>query len=290
MPSPAKHLETSRDLCLFVMPRKSSRRDDGWYDQLQEALLELLTCRDTGDFEQDPRRRPWNWWECAEGDCGLDERRHLERASEVATSEWSQFDVVDEAPPLLVPVAQRRPKLSAQEGSDARLQLCKPSPAPKLPNPPAVPAKSEKASASPQFGPRVDHGAQPVAGPEIFKMGPKRMGPAMLCPAVPAKLGDHPAPSFQVGMSFMEPLSGLSTASSCATRKTQGDMVLQVLLQGDRWVPVRFHRTDDLERRANDFLEEHKLSSLVKAGLLRQLKQMVTMRQLSASVDVVDLL
>ena len=25
-----------------------------------------------------------------------------------------------------------------------------------------------------------------------------RMGPAMLCPAVPQKLGDHPAPSFQV--------------------------------------------------------------------------------------------
>lgn len=46
----------------------------------------------------------------------------------------------------------------------------------------------------------------------------------MLCPAVPAKLGDCPAPSFQVGMSFMEvqqPLSGLSTASSMRS-KPQG--------------------------------------------------------------------
>ncbi|CAJ1329542.1 unnamed protein product [Effrenium voratum] len=51
-------------------------------------------------------------------------------------------------------------------------------------------------------------------------------------------------------------------------------------------------RSEDLSLKAGRFLEEreHRLSSLVKAGLMHQLRQMVLMRQLSASVDVVDLL
>ena len=204
------------------------------------------------------------------------------------------------------------------------------------------------------------------------------MGPAMVSPAVPQKLGDHPAPSFQVVQTcpnchaFLHRVAGwnefsgalqwaehcqlLSAQAAKATRRSdQGiPMALQksVTLQAKwccrcfckttgcgcvlllaltfsfvftchcpRWVSLHFRRcttqfcltdlnfrfgqaavvdiisiaiagcrTDDLMRCTCAFLQEHKLSGLVKAGLLNQLKQMVTMRQLSASVDVVDLL
>ncbi|CAJ1408963.1 unnamed protein product [Effrenium voratum] len=113
----------------------------------------------------------------------------------------------------------------------------------------------------------------------------KRLGPAALAPAICAKLGDCPAPSFQVAAK-----EALSLSASTASTSSAGEMTLRVLLQGDRWVSLHFHRSEDLNLKAGRFLEEHRLSSLVKAGLMHQLRQMVLMRQLSASVDVVDLL
>eukprot|EP00931_Biecheleriopsis_adriatica_P078390 TRINITY_DN51856_c0_g1_i1.p1 TRINITY_DN51856_c0_g1~~TRINITY_DN51856_c0_g1_i1.p1 ORF type:complete len:335 (-),score=74.70 TRINITY_DN51856_c0_g1_i1:65-1045(-) len=84
--------------------------------------------------------------------------------------------------------------------------------------------------------------------------------------------------------------AGRSTAASSSCWQGSGnDMALNVLLGGDRWETLYFHRTDNLSQRANEFIEEHQLSSLVRGGLLSQLRQMVTMKQLSASVDVVDL-
>eukprot|EP00434_Breviolum_minutum_P018606 symbB.v1.2.016414.t1/scaffold1249.1/size128929/8 len=293
----------------MVKKHKSSSRNDGWYDQLQAALLELITCRDVGDLDEgevghEPRP-PCSWWECAEGDCGLDmeDRKRTRKVdhrrvdtSEVSTLEWSSFEIAHEAPSLLPPAPLPKPRVHEDE-------LC---PVPVVPFPRShaqsgSSADGEKnvveASPLPRLGPRLGN-----AGETRVKLSvdaaphTKRMGPAMLCPAVPQKLGDHPAPSFQVGLSFLEPFSGLSTASSLQGKQTKqtkqqpGGMVLQVLLQNDRWVPLHFHRNDDLMRCACEFLEEHKLSTLVKQGLLNQLKQMVTMRQLSASVDVVDLL
>jgi len=103
---------------------------------------------------------------------------------------------------------------------------------------------------------------------------------------------------------FMEPLSvsdstaagstvgsiGRSTVGSIGSHQGSDMQVLQVLLgDGQGWRPLRFHRTDDLTRRAETFIEEFRLSPLVKPGLVTQMRQMVMMRQLSASVDVVDL-
>ncbi|CAE7254765.1 unnamed protein product [Symbiodinium pilosum] len=115
-----------------------------------------------------------------------------------------------------------------------------------------------------------------------------------------------PAPSFQVmkttsyyASQRSEPLSvsGVSTTSGTASLSgaggngsAAGGMTLNVLLQGERWVALHFSRADDLDRRAGDFVQEQRLSTLIKPGLIHQLRQMVAMRQLSASVDVVDLL
>lgn len=269
-----------------MVKKTRSSRNDGWYDQLQAAILELITCRDVGDSVDDGEvgheRRPLSsWWECAEGDCGLEleERRrsrHVIKHRPVSTLEWSRSDAF-EAPLPPTPVPKPR--------------VCKENEPPLFPRPTLTgSSQDEKPEASPvpPFG--RDSGETSVKIPGALG-DIKRMGPVMLCPAVPQKLGDHPAPSFQVGMSFLEPFSGLSTASSLPRKQQKpGGMVLQVLLQNDRWVPLHFHRNDDLMRCTCDFLQEHKLSTLVKDGLLNQLKQMVTMRQLSASVDVVDLL
>lgn len=275
-----------------MVKKTRSSRNDGWYDQLQAVILELITCRDVGDSVDDgevghERRPPSSWWECAEGDCGLEleERRRSRHVikhrpadtSEVSTLEWSRSDAF-EAPSLLPPTPLPKPR------------VCEENEPPQFPRPTLTGSSQDKkpeASPLPPF--RRDSGETPTL--KIHVGETKRMGPAMLCPAVPQKLGDHPAPSFQVGMSFLEPFSGLSTASSLPRKQQKpGGMVLQVLLQNDRWVPLHFHRNDDLMRCTCDFLQEHKLSTLVKDGLLNQLKQMVTMRQLSASVDVVDLL
>jgi len=102
---------------------------------------------------------------------------------------------------------------------------------------------------------------------------------------------------------FPEPLSISDSAAGSTTvgsipRSTVGSVgsqgsdmqVLQVLLgDGQGWRPLRFHRNDDLFRRAEEFVEENSLSHLVKPGLVTQMRQMVMMRQLSVSVDVVDL-
>ncbi|CAJ1422195.1 unnamed protein product [Effrenium voratum] len=256
-----------------------------WYEDLQAALLDLLTCRDTGDD-------PPHWWECAEGldDCSWETRRkHTERfdpcAEAQVSDDWAQFEFKDAEVPVRAPAKQVEwPGFEAQE-----------------PEPPPRPPRQQRLSAGPKAAapprpqetrperpsPRtltaqVQSQHQTVSAPKI---GPRKLGPAALAPAICAKLGDCPAPSFQVAAK-----EALSLSASTASTSSAGEMTLRVLLQGDRWVSLHFHRSEDLNLKAGRFLEEHRLSSLVKAGLMHQLRQMVLMRQLSASVDVVDLL
>lgn len=65
---------------------------------------------------------------------------------------------------------------------------------------------------------------------------------------------------------------------------------LHILLSSDHWGSIIFTRSDDLSRKVSEFILVHRLSPLVEAGLVSQLRQMVMMRQLSASVDIVDIL
>ncbi|CAE8664554.1 unnamed protein product [Polarella glacialis] len=90
--------------------------------------------------------------------------------------------------------------------------------------------------------------------------------------------------------------SGGGRSSSSSSSLGQGApppggerLLLHVLVGNDRWESLGFQRSDDFGKRAQEFLEEHKLSPMFRRGLTTQLRQMVMMRQLAASVDIVDL-
>jgi len=290
-------------------------RRENWLDQLQDAIIDLLTCRDTGDDER--RRTAQGWWVCAEGfdsvcdGGGSESPHHRHRGSTLdmaflevggAGPEWSAAELPREL----------TEKPVAGLGAATSLPPAQPPFSPAKPGPrkstaEPVPPRAARISTSHFETPPIPPPATPLRLPAdrpIRQLGVgRRLGPAALSTAVPAKLGDMPAPSFQVmkttGCSTgprAEPLSvsGVSTTSGSASLSgaaaSGGGMTLNILLQGERWVALHFTRVDDMDRRAADFVQEQRLSVLIKAGLAQQLRQMVAMRQLSAAVDVVDLL
>lgn len=66
--------------------------------------------------------------------------------------------------------------------------------------------------------------------------------------------------------------------------------VLSVMTGDDHWDKLKFHANESLEAQATGFLREHSLNIAFVDGLVAQMRQMVAMRQLAASVDIVDLI
>eukprot|EP00930_Biecheleria_cincta_P101227 TRINITY_DN92855_c0_g1_i1.p1 TRINITY_DN92855_c0_g1~~TRINITY_DN92855_c0_g1_i1.p1 ORF type:complete len:278 (-),score=33.41 TRINITY_DN92855_c0_g1_i1:528-1361(-) len=81
-----------------------------------------------------------------------------------------------------------------------------------------------------------------------------------------------------------------STTASSMSNQGSDRQILNIFLGSRQWESIIFTKSDDLSIKVSEFVCVHKLSPLVKAGLMTQLRQMVMMRQLSASVDIVDLL
>lgn len=89
--------------------------------------------------------------------------------------------------------------------------------------------------------------------------------------------------------------NGRSHNGLLSTTLRQGQLcdhqrALNILLASNQWETLLFHDSEDLEYVAAHFLRVHRLSTKFRKGLADQMRLMVQLRQLSAFVDLVDIL
>jgi len=65
---------------------------------------------------------------------------------------------------------------------------------------------------------------------------------------------------------------------------------LTVLTSDNRWETLAFSARDNLERQANAFLHSKGLKAAFRSGLVAKMQSMISTRQTSSSVDIVDLI
>lgn len=125
--------------------------------------------------------------------------------------------------------------------------------------------------------------------PQPSSQAHQRGTPGMM---TPAGYKDPLSISVNSGMSISTTMGSSalqSTNASSVSSQGSDRQVLNIFLGSGQWESIIFTRSEDLSSKVSEFIGVHKLSPLVKAGLITQLRQMIMMRQLSASVDIVDL-
>jgi len=113
--------------------------------------------------------------------------------------------------------------------------------------------------------------------------------------------GDHPAPS--ACSSFLHSnhssfyagemqINELPYGKSLAPAAGEGsDMhMLSIMSSDNNWDSIGFSSGENVEQRARLWIQKQGLNPAFQKGLVRQMRQMVNMKLITASVDIVDLL
>jgi len=66
--------------------------------------------------------------------------------------------------------------------------------------------------------------------------------------------------------------------------------ILSIMTSDNNWDSIAFHSTENLNQLAATWIQKRGMSPVFQTGLVKQMQQMVTMKLITASVDVVDLL